>query len=279
MTSPTETSLADKLRSRETSGATTQAAAVASRMMEDQRDPDAVILLVSQIDVDEQARKDLGDLKPLAKSIADHGQKQAILVVQTSAHRFKLEVGARRFFSIRDELKQDTIIARINRSGVENDPLKWRIGQLHENIQREDYKPFELADEFQSLIDLTGWTHQQLADAVGVSRGWVSKKLSLLTAPKEIQDAIRSGEMAETDFYNNKAEAAAKVATAKNKGDGTATADKTPKKLSLSWADAVEVAQFIASMAKGKLVISPEPDKEELSAFFAEVKRIQSEKK
>ncbi|MDD5037599.1 MAG: ParB/RepB/Spo0J family partition protein [Methylococcaceae bacterium] len=257
-----------------------QAAAVAARMQDDQRDPDAVILTMDQIEVDEQARKDLGDLESMAASIKEHGQMNAVVVVPTAnLYKFKLHKGARRYFSMRDILHLDTIRATIDRSGVHNDKVKTRLGQLHENIQRKDYEPFELANEFQSLIDETGWTHEQLAEKVGVSRGWVTKKLSLLKAPPEIQAAIRSGELAETDYYNDKA---GTVATKREKPEGgeSGTGSDKPKKLSLPWDDAISLAGLVVDLAKRAgvrdLDISPEPDKKELLAILARVGDVRS---
>lgn len=268
-------SLLEKLSSKQGSSISNQAAAVAARMQDDQRDPDAVILMMDQIEVDEQARKDLGDLAPLAASIEDHGQMNAVVVVPTAnPHRFKLHKGERRYFAMRDILHRDTIRATIDRSGVHNDRIKTRLGQLHENIQRKDYEPFELAHEFQSLIDETGWTHEKLADIVGVSRSWATKKLSLLKAPPEIQEAIKRGEMAETDYYNDKA---GTVATKRQRSEGgePGTASDKPKKLSLPWDDAISLAGLVVDLAKRAgvrdLDISPEPDKKELLEILARV--------
>jgi ParB/RepB/Spo0J family partition protein len=275
-------SLRQKLSNRQASPASGQAAAVAARMQEDQRDHDAVVLMLEQIDVEEQARKDLGDLGPLAKSIKEHGQMNAVVVVPTdNPHRFKLHKGARRFFSIRDILNGDTIRATIDRSGIQNDRVKTRLGQLHENIQRKDYAPFELAHEFQNLIDETEWTHEQLAAKVGVSRAWVTKKLSLLKASPEIQAAIRSGVLAETDYYNDKTRIAAVTQRQTSKGGDSAATRNKLKKLSLPWDDAISLASLIVDLAKRAglydLEISTKPDKKELLLILSRSREVRSD--
>lgn len=284
-------SLVDRLNASPDSSALSQSKAVSDRIQEDRQDRDAVILLIDQIEVEEQARKDLGDLNPLAKSIKDHGQMHAVVVIPTdNPHRFKLRKGARRYFSIRDILHGDTIRATIDRSGAQQDRVKTRLGQLHENIQRKDYEPFELANEFQSLIDETKWTLEQLAAEIGVTKGWVSKKLSLLKAPPEIQAAIKSGEMAETDYYNNKEQKQTEVATKRAKpgdGEGGAAGDtpKLPKKFSMSWEDAAVFGSLLVGFLRkehpgsyGHLTITNNASPEEVAAFFGEVKEIWGKK-
>lgn len=274
-------SLADKFKARAGSTASGenigQAAAVAARMQEDQLDRDSVILLVSQIEEDlTQARQTFEGLEELAASIKEHTQQQPIVVVQLTPYRFKLKAGARRFRAIRDILKGDTIRASIDRTNSEDDRVKFRLGQLHENIQRHDYKPFELANEFDLLLNETGWSQEQLAKEVGVTKGWVSKKLSLLKAPPEIQAAILSGEMAESDYYNNKQAKTEEVAGKREKPEGgEASPSDKPKNVSVPWDHAVGLATLIVRLAKQAglkdVEISPEPTKKELQALLARV--------
>ena len=275
--------LASKLANRQQSPGTGQAAAVAARMQDDQQDRDSVILQIAQIEEDaEQARKTFEGLEELAASIDAHRQQQPVVVIQISPFRFKLKAGARRFRSMRDILKRDTIRASIDRTGSENDRVKFRLGQLHENIQRHDYKPLELATELQLLTTETNWTLERLATEVGMSKGWISKKLSLLKAPPEIQAAIASGEMAETDYYNNKEQKKAEIATKREKpegGEGAADgAPKPPKKFALPWDESVGLARIMAALMQRAgfkdIEVSPEPDKEELAAFYARVKEV-----
>lgn len=281
-------SLLDKMKKTEGAGAG-QAAALMERMLNDQRDPNTVHLMRDQIIVEEQARKDLGDLQAIANSMKEHGQMNAVVVVPTdNPHVFKLAKGARRYFAAFDILGWDTIRAYKDLSGVENDRIKFRIGQLHENIQRKDYEPFELAHEFSDLLNETGWSNRELAQHVQVSESWVSRKLSLLKAPPEIQAAIKSGELAETDYYNNKEETT--KATKRTKpsdgegGDGGASggaAVKMPKKFSMSWTEATSLADLLVGFVREKhpgefadLSITRDSSPIEVQAFFDAVKNI-----
>lgn len=249
------------------------AAEMSQRVLDSQRDPDAMVLMVSQIEVGTQARKTFENLEELAGSIKERGQMQPIIVIELSKYRFKLAYGERRLRAIRDILQGDTILARVVRNVA--DATELRLSQLHENIHRDGYKPFDLAEEFDSLMKDNSWSQDELAAKVGVSKSWVSKRLSLLKAPQEIQDAIRSGELAETDYYNNKEVIKADAATKKAKpGEGEGASDK-PKTVALPWTNAVELAEWIVALARragmNDLEISPEPTKKELVAILARV--------
>ncbi len=139
------------------------------------QDPDAVILHVSQIVIEEQARKECTNLEGLAASIREQGQLQPIIVTPRPDGQYLLAYGERRLRAIRDILKQDTILARIKRDI--KGALELRLSQVVENIQREDYNPFDLANEFARFINKNGLTQSQLARTLGVTQGWISKKL------------------------------------------------------------------------------------------------------
>jgi ParB/RepB/Spo0J family partition protein len=266
--------LMEKLAKRNSTGAgelpAGQAGAVAARMQEDQLDRDAVVLLVSQIEEGDQARKTFKNLDTLAASIKEHKQLQPIIVTQISPYRFKLAYGARRLRAIRDILKQDTILARVKRDI--SDATSLRMSQLAENIHRDEYEPMELADEFESLIKENGWTQDELAAKVHVSKSWISKKLSLLKAPQEVQDRIRSGELAETEYFNNKEAVKAEIATAREKPESSPKSEKALT-LAIPFSNAIELASLVVALAKrnglNEIELSPEPTKKELLAILA----------
>jgi ParB/RepB/Spo0J family partition protein len=247
-----------------------QAGAVAARMLEDQIDRDAVVLLVSQIEEGDQARKTFKNLDTLAASIKEHKQLQPIIVTQISPYRFKLAYGARRLRAIRDILKQDTILARVKRDI--SDATNLRMSQLAENIHRDEYEPMELADEFTNLLKENDWTQDELAAKVGVSKSWVSKKLSLLKAPPEIQELIRNGELAETEYFNNKEAVKAEVATKREKPEGSQKSAKEST-VSISFHTAVALADLVIAYRErnglSEINYSSPPTKKELLAILA----------
>ena len=73
--------------------------------------------------------------------------------------------------------------------------------QIVENLLREDLKPIEQARAYRQLMDLHGWTAKELAGELQVSQGAVSKSLSLLTLPVELQEQVDAGSIPATAAY------------------------------------------------------------------------------
>jgi len=169
---------------------------------QDQQDPDAVVLLVSQIEVKAQGRTTFENLDELASDIKAIGQTQPVVVKQIDTHRYRLVAGERRYRAISQILKQDTIRASIRR--VDEPEIDTRFVQISENTQRDDYLPLELAAELADIKNTTGFTIEQIALRIGKSKGFVSKYINLLDAPAEIINAIKRGEVAATAWFNNK---------------------------------------------------------------------------
>ncbi len=172
-------------------------------IVQDQYDPDAVLLLVSQIEVKAQGRTTFKELEELAADIKSVGQLQPIVVKQIDAQRYRLVAGERRYRAISQILKQDMIRATIRR--VVESEADTRFVQISENTQRDDYLPLELAVELADLKKETGLTIEQIATRIGKSKGFVSKYISLLNAPDDIRQAIESGAVSATAWFNNKA--------------------------------------------------------------------------
>jgi len=172
-------------------------------IVQDQYDPDAVLLPVSQIDVKAQGRTTFKELEELAADIKSVGQLQPVVVKQIDAHCYRLVAGERRYRAISQILKQDTIRATIRR--VEESETDTRFVQISENTQRDDYLPLELAAELADIKKETGLTIEQIASRIGKSKGFVSKYINLLNAPDDIKQAIESGAVSATAWFNNKA--------------------------------------------------------------------------
>jgi ParB family chromosome partitioning protein len=73
--------------------------------------------------------------------------------------------------------------------------------QIVENLLREDLKPIEQARAYRQLMDLHGWTAKELSGELQVSQGAVSKSLSLLTLPAELQAQVDDGAIPATAAY------------------------------------------------------------------------------
>lgn len=72
---------------------------------------------------------------------------------------------------------------------------------LVENLLREDLRPIEAAQGYQQLISINNWTIQQVADALNISKGAISKTLSLLKLPEDIQNQIEEGFISASTGY------------------------------------------------------------------------------
>ncbi|HMB05846.1 MAG TPA: ParB/RepB/Spo0J family partition protein [Isosphaeraceae bacterium] len=68
--------------------------------------------------------------------------------------------------------------------------------QLVENCLREDLKPIEQALAYRKLLDLNGWTLQQLAERLHMNKGTISRALALLDLPPEVQTQVEQGALA-----------------------------------------------------------------------------------
>lgn len=72
---------------------------------------------------------------------------------------------------------------------------------LVENCLREDLNSVELAQSYQRLMVLRGYNAQELAAALDVSGGAVSKTLSLLRLPSDIQQKVVDGVLPRSTAY------------------------------------------------------------------------------
>ncbi len=73
--------------------------------------------------------------------------------------------------------------------------------QLIENLLREDLSPMEEAKAFRALMDVNQWNGKQVADALRIPASKVSRMLSLLELPADIQQRVESGEIAARTAY------------------------------------------------------------------------------
>ncbi len=179
-----------------------QSAKIIDYIPQEQPDPDAVILKVDQIEVKKQGRVTFENIEELALDIKSIGQSQPIVVKQIEAHRYLLVAGERRYRAISQILKQDTIRATIRRT--DESEIDTRFVQISENTQRDDYLPLELAAELADIKYASGLTIEQIASRIGKSKGFVSKYIGLLNAPEDVKQAIKSGELSASAWFNNK---------------------------------------------------------------------------
>ena len=73
--------------------------------------------------------------------------------------------------------------------------------QLIENCVREDLRPIEQAKAFRALMDLNGWSGNQVAKVLGIAQPNVVRALALLDLPAPVQDRVERGELAPSAAY------------------------------------------------------------------------------
>lgn len=141
-----------------------------------------------------RTRMDEGALYELAESIKAQGIMQPILVRKLSqgehAGKYEIIAGERRFRAARlAGLAEVPVLVR----EVPDEAAATMA--LIENIQREDLNPLEEAQGLQRLIREFGYTHEQVAQAVGRSRSAASNLLRLLNLAEPVQTMLMAGDI------------------------------------------------------------------------------------
>lgn len=143
----------------------------------------------------DQPRSVMGDLAELTKSIVDKGVLEPILVRPRGDGRFTIISGERRFrASLEAGLAE---IPCIEMDVADNELLEIA---LVENLQRRDLSPFEEAEGYRALKERHGYTHEQIADAVGKSRVTVTEALSIARLPDRVQTECRRADIGSRSF-------------------------------------------------------------------------------
>lgn len=147
-------------------------------------------------------RLTLGSLAGLAGSLRDHGQKQAITVMNRDAyvkanpkHENDLEPGttyvvvdgSSRLAAAREAGLRFLKVMVDDEQGADEDALL--ESALVANIHRQDLDPLDEAKALQRLKSIHG-TQEALAKRLHRSQGWVSQRLALLDLTPELQERV-----------------------------------------------------------------------------------------
>lgn len=146
------------------------------------------------LDHPDNPRSDLGDLTELAESIRNVGVLQPV-TVRREVGGWRLIAGHRRTAAAR--LAGLTEIPAIVRGASEDEVL---VLALTENLHRLNISAIDEAEAYNKLKD-QGWPVPRIAAAVNRSETLIYQKLRLLTLPDEVQEQVRSGELAWYDAY------------------------------------------------------------------------------
>ncbi len=121
------------------------------------------------------------ELQGLAASIDRHGLQQPVGVRQIADDRWQLVYGERRLRAMR-LLGRETIFG-ILFTGDDDEEIA-----IVENLQRSDLNPLEESDALFRLAERHGYSHRQLADALGRKKTYVTMMLSF----QRLAPAIRA---------------------------------------------------------------------------------------
>ena len=152
------------------------------------------MLPLSAIEPDpNQPRTAIGDLEDLVASIRDKGILEPILVRRSPGAPveepavYRIISGERRYR------------AAIQAGLFEVPVIEMEVGDeealeiaLIENLQRKDLTAFEEGDGYRALAERHGYTHEQVAAAVGKSRSAVTESLSLLQMPSRVRETAQA---------------------------------------------------------------------------------------
>ena len=135
---------------------------------------------------------DREQLDELAGSIHQKGIVQPILLrpFPTKPGRFQLVAGERRWRAA--QIAQLHDIPSVVRDL--SDAECYEIA-LIENIQRQDLSVIDEAQGYANLMEINGYTQDQLSKTIGKSRSHIANLLRLLALPELVQALLRDGEL------------------------------------------------------------------------------------
>lgn len=166
-----------------------------SQLLDVELEPGAQDIPLSQISANTcQPRKrfDDGSLEELAQSIREHGVIQPLIVRPTTAGRYEIIAGERRFRAA--QLAGLRSVPVVVRNANAQTTLELAI---IENVQRVDISPIEAANAYAVLSKEFGLTQEEIASRVGKSRTAVTNLLRLLKLPNDVLEAIDDGRISE----------------------------------------------------------------------------------
>ncbi len=150
-----------------------------------------------------QPRREFNEeaLRDLANSIREFGVLQPLVVSKVEEEgengtivRYELIAGERRLLASKMAGLR-TVPAIIRRIGIPREKLELAV---IENIQRENLNPIEEARAYARLQDEFNLTQREVASRLGKSREVIANALRLLNLPGEVQDALSSGRLNES---------------------------------------------------------------------------------
>ena len=163
---------------------------------------------VGQLDINqvipdpEQPRAEFSEeaLDRLAHSIRDKGQLSPIRVRWSEDNgKWIIIFGERRW-----RATKQAGLPTIDCIFQDGAPTRQEVlqQQLIENLIRENLQPIEEAKAFIQLLEMNSWTQKELADALRIPQPKVTRALSLLKLPEDVQNRVAAGEVSARAAYH-----------------------------------------------------------------------------
>lgn len=130
------------------------------------------------------------EITELAETIKKHGLIQPITVRKYNG-RYQIVSGERRTRAAKVAGLTE-INAYVHELLSDKNMSEWA---LIENIQRVDLNPIELAESYQSLLEIYGYTHEDLSETLGKSRSAITNVLRLLKLPEQVKIWVEEGKL------------------------------------------------------------------------------------
>lgn len=147
-----------------------------------------VIRMISTENIDpspQQARTELGNLQELMSSIKEKGIIEPI-IVRKKEERHEIIAGERRYIASKKLGLKEIPCIEMNVS--DNEAMEIA---LIENIQRKNLNAFEEADGLNTLADMYGYSHDQIAKKVGKARSTVTEIVNISKIPEDVRNLCR----------------------------------------------------------------------------------------
>ena len=129
-------------------------------------------------------------IKILSESIKNYGVLQPIVLKPDDKGKYMIIAGERRYRASKLARKSDIPAV------IKDIPMKDIMEiALIENLQREELNPIEEALAYRSLIKNYEVTQEEISEAVGKSRPYITNPLRLLNLPQKIMDMIDQGQI------------------------------------------------------------------------------------
>lgn len=154
-------------------------------------EPEIVILEIASIEANPfQPRTNFSEeeLRELAKSIADVGVLQPVMVRPAGIGAWQLVAGERR-------LRASVLAGRSTIPAIVRnlDDYEMRRIAIIENVQRADLNVMEEAAAYAALIEQAGCTQAEVGELLGKSRAHISHVLGMRRLPDSVQMKVASG--------------------------------------------------------------------------------------